>query len=816
MDQHKGEIDLAGFEDFAWEALEDDYEELAEESRRQGNELDAACIEGTKEFLESVFDVEGAKSGVHDLKYQEWSVEEEGKKTQGVVLPEDGAKQGQEDNLAWLLDADKVEILQVLKEEKKVVVKSHDVAKDGRPEDVKRESRKIEAEESLSEKPEHIVVLMLENRSFDQMLGKVEGMKWDQRTGLTKAELVVWPDPDHDILGVQSIQLNNGEDNTREKTNDRSIYCDCDRFLQTTGFEVSYNLLKETKELDSKYLEKRRKAAYDGRMDLASACSSVCSYKPSDIPAMVELAETFCVSDRYHASLAGPTVPNRMLLLTCACGDEDGHNPEGGLEALEYWRGMRENRTIFQRLETCEYLSERPDTKAWRVYYHDTPLSMFLSGMKGRDHGNFVRYNNKFAEDVSQGKLPLLSFIEPRYYDREKRGEYANDQHPPHHVGLGDELIRDVFETLAKNEEVFKKTLLIITYDENGGFYDHVAPPSWNADAAKRQTMRVGGLRVPALFVSPRVHKKSVIRSESLRYNDGTLKKFRQGSGRNAFFSHESLAATLSQWYEMEPLLNVGRRDEAAPNFCHVWNKEKSFEVDAILKTEKSYTREAGSKTKPAKHAIYPNTGAFKWAEKLVCDVYLDKVRPALNKIHVVVDKLQKVLHKVIPVLEKTGLVPKEIIEGAKNLANGGLKQMLVGSAMTVATASGNPHIAMAIDAIPILVKMLDRLMSVVTRVRRHVRRSRDEKDRQNQLAKAVAREKAALAKHDQRQKDSEAERQSLNREAASVRQGVQVPANDERQRQEAVVLEEARKADEIEVEENLRKDVKELKEKKQ
>ena len=76
--------------------------------------------------------------------------------------------------------------------------------------------------------------------------------------------------------------------------------------------------------------------------------------------------------------------------------------------------------------------------------------------------------------DAAAGKLPAYTFIEPRYFPDAK---LPNDQHPPHHVGMGEALIADVYNTL-RSAPTWEKTLLVIIYDEHGGIYDHVSPPN--------------------------------------------------------------------------------------------------------------------------------------------------------------------------------------------------------------------------------------------------------------------------------------------------------------------------------------------------
>lgn len=97
-----------------------------------------------------------------------------------------------------------------------------------------------------------------------------------------------------------------------------------------------------------------------------------------------------------------------------------------------------------------------------------------------------------FKEDVAKNRLPLVSFIEPRYYDRPGSKAFANDMHPPHHVGLADELVASVYETLASNPALFAKTLFIVTCDEHGGSYDHVVPPTLENPRVRARVRMLG------------------------------------------------------------------------------------------------------------------------------------------------------------------------------------------------------------------------------------------------------------------------------------------------------------------------------------
>jgi phospholipase C len=103
---------------------------------------------------------------------------------------------------------------------------------------------------------------------------------------------------------------------------------------------------------------------------------------------------------------------------------------------------------------------------------------------------------------VAGGKLPPVSWIDPHFKDLRVLGPDSNDDHPPSDVLAGQDLILTVYHALSSNADIWPKTLLIITYDEHGGFYDHVAPPPATDDHPGFQRH---GVRVPALLVSPLV-----------------------------------------------------------------------------------------------------------------------------------------------------------------------------------------------------------------------------------------------------------------------------------------------------------------------
>jgi phospholipase C len=155
------------------------------------------------------------------------------------------------------------------------------------------------------------------------------------------------------------------------------------------------------------------------------------------------------------------------------------------------------------------------------VYYGDIPQCLILQHRDDR-LGHFKRFH-KFHEDLENGELADYTFIEPRFINFHHWK--ANDQHPPHNVRLGEYLIAEVYDTL-RTSRYWEKSLLVVLYDEHGGFYDRVPPP----DHVPSPDGKVGlhppfdftrlGVRVPAILVSPWVEKGGI---DSTRYEHASL-----------------------------------------------------------------------------------------------------------------------------------------------------------------------------------------------------------------------------------------------------------------------------------------------------
>jgi phospholipase C len=189
-------------------------------------------------------------------------------------------------------------------------------------------------------------------------------------------------------------------------------------------------------------------------------------FPPEQLPTLNQLAREFCLCDHWHCEVPGPTMPNRMFV-HAATSEGYVHND-------------------FKRPFTSKTVYELFEEKGltWSAYFSDL-VDLFQFEKLKRTPDHFRRFDN-WADDAAAGKLPNYTFLFPRFMngDSKNGGElFANSQHAPEDVRFGDHLIADVYEPLAANPKLFRESVLVITYDEHGGFYDHIKPgPAPNPD----------------------------------------------------------------------------------------------------------------------------------------------------------------------------------------------------------------------------------------------------------------------------------------------------------------------------------------------
>ena len=236
-------------------------------------------------------------------------------------------------------------------------------------------------------------------------------------------------------------------------------------------------------------------------------------FRPGSLPVFSRLAHEFVVCDRWFASVPSQTLTNRSFV---HAGTASGHvNNKEGVSPIF----VNDTDTIYDRLLESNL--------EWKIYFgsHWYLCNAFLTQRRLEQDmlmrtGRFQHFQ-QLIFDAAAGKLPEYSFVEPNFLDSPKYGR-ENDMHPdagvvfdgmPSDAKFGDELVRKLYQAL-KNGPKWANTLLIITFDEHGGCFDHVAPgPAVPPDDRVIPPGQDGysgfkfdryGVRVPALLISPR------------------------------------------------------------------------------------------------------------------------------------------------------------------------------------------------------------------------------------------------------------------------------------------------------------------------
>jgi phospholipase C len=253
-------------------------------------------------------------------------------------------------------------------------------------------------------------------------------------------------------------------------------------------------------------------------------------YSPEMLPIMSGLAKGFAVCDRWFSSVPTMTMPNRAF---ANAATSQGH--------------LQDN----VRSYTCPSIFGNLSTANvdWAIYgYNRDPMTRLdFPDTKTADESHFGHFRN-FQTRAAAGTLPPYSFLEPSW------GAGGNSQHPNYDVSLGEKLIHDVYYAV-RNGPGWNDTLLLITYDEHGGNYDHVPPP-WGATPPGDGTVGEEGfdftrfgIRVPALLISPRIAAGTVFRA------------------KRGVIDHTSVLKTIELRWGVDPLT---ARDKAAADLGDV------------------------------------------------------------------------------------------------------------------------------------------------------------------------------------------------------------------------------------------------------
>ena len=289
---------------------------------------------------------------------------------------------------------------------------------------------------------DHVVVVMMENRSFDHFLGWLPGADGKQ-AGLTYLDAAgaahqthplapdfqgcAFADPDHSYDGSR-VAWNNG-------ANDGWL-----RAGKNDAYSIGY-------------------------------------YEQQDLPFFGAIAPRFTACDRYFAPILSSTFPNRFYALA------------GVTDRLNNAFTKVELPTIFDRLAA----------KKLRAGYYCGNTNFLL--LWDQKYNPITRTHARFFADCKRGSLPEFSFVDPDYTfeDAGPSSGIGGDDHPHSDIRQGEYFLSTIYNAVTKSP-AWKSTLLVVTFDEWGGFFDHVPPPV-AADVDPRFQQR--GFRVPCLLISP-------------------------------------------------------------------------------------------------------------------------------------------------------------------------------------------------------------------------------------------------------------------------------------------------------------------------
>jgi phospholipase C len=317
-------------------------------------------------------------------------------------------------------------------------------------------------------KIEHVLVLMQENRSFDHYFGRLKAF-----------------DPSLDV-----------EAEPADASNPNPISPDA---LAITAFHQTEYC--EVADLDHSWSGTHREWN-GGAMDGFTAANAVPAdptgsrtmgyYTEQDLPFYYALYDTFAMGDRYFSSLLSQTFPNRFYLLA---GTSFGHiRNDFPSSPTEFSQP-----TVFNLLDAAGI--------SWRVYFAEVPFAFEFAYVRDHAAGHVFPIQQYFV-DAANGTLPQVAYIDPIFI---ASNNVENDEHPPANVQVGEKFVADVINALFKSPN-WKSSALFLTYDEHGGFYDHVAPPPAPVPDGIPPMLEPGdepgafdryGIRIPVTVVSP-------------------------------------------------------------------------------------------------------------------------------------------------------------------------------------------------------------------------------------------------------------------------------------------------------------------------
>jgi phospholipase C len=362
----------------------------------------------------------------------------------------------------------------------------------------------------------HIVVLMQENRSADHYLGKLNSLgqpafEPEPTTGNPNPNppppVIV---PFHKTALCETSDLNHSWNGTHQEWNNGAM----------DGFTAAND-----------------SASANADPADPNGARTMGYYDNTDLPFYYSLYNKFATGDRYFASVLSQTFPNRFFLLA---GTSFGHirndlPPSGGFT----------QKTIFKLMNKAGV--------SWKIYQSQFGFGTFFSDVQ--KHPGHVFSINQYFADAKAGNLPEVSFVDPIFINSKN---LENDEHPPANVQVGQQFVYKVTKALEKSPN-WTSSALFLTYDEHGGFYDHVAPPAAVPPDGIPPMLQPGdtvagfdrlGIRVPVVVISP--FAKSHFVSHVVHDHTSILKFIEQRFGLPNLTARDAAADPMLEFFDFK------------------------------------------------------------------------------------------------------------------------------------------------------------------------------------------------------------------------------------------------------------------------
>ncbi|PIA60180.1 hypothetical protein AQUCO_00400811v1 [Aquilegia coerulea] len=374
-----------------------------------------------------------------------------------------------------------------------------------------------------------VVVLVMENRSFDHMLG------WMKKLN-------------PEINGVDGTEFNplstTDPNSPHIFFEEQSHYVDPDpgHSFQAIREQVFGSNVTSTTTPPMNGFAQQAFSMWNSTNMTQSVMNG---FNPDMVAVYKTLVQEFAVFDRWFASVPSSTQPNRLYVHS---GTSHGATSNNASLLIKGYP----QKTIFEEMDDAGF--------SFGIYYQNIPATLFYKNLRKIKYiKNFHLYDLTFKSHAKNSKLPNYAVVEQRYMDLKLFP--ANDDHPSHDVYQGQMFVKEVYETLRASPQ-WNETLLVITYDEHGGFYDHVPTPVTGVPSPDGI---VGpppfffgfdrlGVRVPTIMISPWINKGTVV----------------HGPNGSPFptseFEHSSIPATVKKLFNL-PTLFLTKRDEWAGTF---------------------------------------------------------------------------------------------------------------------------------------------------------------------------------------------------------------------------------------------------------